>query len=150
VGPNDNNPPDGMAIRFYTVGNMYVDPQDKAAGTVSPAIGPSVTDLVNAVLDHPDWTTDEPVAVNVGGYDGQRVHVTLPESTSEVNRFYLFTDPTGGDIWGWDPTQSFDVYIVDVAGERLVFDAFHFAETTQADLDAQQAVIDSIQIEPAP
>ena len=44
----------------------------------------------------------------------------------------------------------FDVYVVDVDGERLVLDAFHYPGTAEADLAALQAVVDSIQIDPAP
>jgi hypothetical protein len=51
------------------------------------------------------------------------------------------------DIYGSAPRQTFDLYIIDVAGERLVIDAFHDPGTSATDLVAQQAVLDSIQLD---
>ncbi len=50
------------------------------------------------------------------------------------------------DIWGWAPGQTFDWSIVDVGGQRLIIDAFHYPGTPAADLAAQQAVVDSVLI----
>ena len=148
VGPNGNESPDGMAVRFYQAANLFVHPLSRADGLLTPPVGPSVDDLVNAMVNHPDWTVTGHGAVMVDGYTGQVVHVTLPAGTSDATPFYLFRDATEGEEWGWAPGQLFDIYVVDVGGERLVVDAFHYAGTTAADLAAQSAVIDSIQLTP--
>lgn len=149
-GPNGNEAPDGMAIRFYTVSNIYNAPLVPTDGHLDPPVGPSVEDLVAAMVGHPDWNVTGTDPITMDGYAGQVVHLTLPEGTSEGTRFYLFSDRAGGQTWGWDADQVFDIYIVDVAGERLVIDAFHYAGTSESDVAAQEAVLASIQIGTAP
>jgi hypothetical protein len=149
-GPNGVEAPNGMAIRFYPVENIYRDPLVPGDGLLDPPVGPSADDLVTALVDHPDWNVTGTDPVTMDGYAGQVVHVTLPEETGEGTEFYLFRDPNGGQVYGWDADQIFDIYIVDVAGERLVIDAFHFSGTSESDLEAQQAILESIQIEAAP
>ena len=41
------------------------------------------------------------------------------------------------DIYGFSLGQVFDLYMVDVHGERVVIDAFHFAGTSCAALQRQ-------------
>ena len=148
IGPKGYLAPYGMAIRFYPVQRLYKNPLSPAEGFLTPPVGPSVDDLVNAMLDHPDWTATGPDAVTIDGYAGQVVHVTLPAGTSDGTPFYLSEDGSGGQVYGWAAGQIFDIYVVDVAGKRLVFDAFHYPATPGADVAAQSAVIDSIQLTP--
>ena len=150
VGPNGNQSPNGMAVRFYTVANIYKNPLSPDEGVLTPAVGPSVDDLVNAMVNHPDWTTTGHTAITIDGYAGQVVHVTLPAGTSNATPFYLSVDPTGGQSWGWVAGQLFDIYVIDVGGKRLVIDAFHYAGTSAEDLAAQKAIIDSVQLTPIP
>lgn len=148
IGPKGNAEPDGMAIRFYTASHLYVDPLHVVDGVLDPPVGPSVEDLVAAMVDHPDWTTTGPEAITLDGYAGQVVHVTLPPGTSDASPFYLSIDQRGDQHWGWAAGQVFDIYVIDVDGERLVIDAFHFPGTSAEDLTAQRAVIESIQFAP--
>ena len=150
IGPKGNQAPDGMAVRFYTVDNLYKNPLSPNDGVLVPAVRGSVDDLVNAMVNNPGWTTTGPTAVTVDGYSGKVVHVTLPAGTSTATPFYLSVDASGDQHWGWVPGQLFDIYVVDVGGKRLVIDAFHYAGTSAADLAAQQAVIDSIQLTAIP
>lgn len=149
-GPNGHEAPAGMAIRFYTAANIYIDPLVPDDGLVDPPVGDSADALVAALVDHPDWNVSGTTPITMDGYAGQSVQVTLPEDTSSATPFYLFADPAGGQIWGWDPEQAFDIYVVDVGSERLIIDAFHFPGASEGDLAAQQAVLQSIQIDLAP
>lgn len=151
IGPKGNDAPDGMAIRFYASNNLnlYNDPLLPSDGLLDPPVGPSVDELVAAMVGHPDWDVTGTSPITLDGYAGQVVHVTLPEGTSDATPFYLFVDGSG-QVYGWAAGQVFDVYIVDVAGERLVIDAFRYTETSATDLAAQQAVLDSIQIDQQP
>src|SRR4029077_1352767 len=117
--------------------NLYTNPLAPNDGVLSPPVGPSVDDLVNAMVNHPSWTVTGHAAVTMDGYAGQVVHVTLPPTTSDGTPFYLSVDPGGGQIWGWSAGQLFDIYVVDVGGKRLVVDAFHYPNTSAADLAAQ-------------
>jgi hypothetical protein len=149
IGPKGNAEPDGMAVRFYVAPNLMLHPLSPSDGVLSPPPGPSVDDLVNAMVNHPDWTTTGPEAISIGGYAGKVVHVTLPVGTSDATPFYLFGDAAeGGQEWGWAAGQAFDIYVVDVGGERLVIDAFHYPGTSAEDLAAQTSVINLIQLTP--
>jgi hypothetical protein len=148
IGPKGKEAPHGMAVRFYTAQNLYRNPLSPGEGLVVPLVGPSVDDLVNAMVNHPDWTTTGPTPITIDGYAGQVVHVTLPAGTSDTTPFFLSVDANGGQAWGWVAGQLFDIYVVDVGGKRLVIDAFHYPGTSAADLAAQRAVLDSIQLAP--
>jgi hypothetical protein len=150
IGPNGNQAPNGMAIRFHTVKNLLVHPLSPSDGAISPPVGPSVDDLVKAMVNHRDWTTTGPSPITIDGYVGQVVHVTLPAGTSEATPFYLSGDELGGDVYGWVAGQVFDIYVIDVGGKRLVIDAFHYPGTSAEDLAAQRAVLDSVQLAPTP
>jgi hypothetical protein len=148
IGPQGNDEPDGMAIRFYSgTLNLYNNPASTADGQLEPPVGPTVDDLVQAIVAHPAWTASEPTAVAIDGNSGQLVQVTIPsdaEFTAD-DQFMLFVDSDGGQVWGWAPGQTFDLYIVDVDGQRLVIDAFHFPGTAEDDLEAQREVVDSVE-----
>jgi len=142
-GPKGFEAPDGMAIRFYTVRRLFANPLSPDVGLLP--VGPGVEDLVNAMVDHPDWNTTGPEAITMDGYSGQVVHLTLPPGTSDATPFYFFGDEIGGQ-YGWVAGQLFDIYVIDVDGERLVIDAHHYPGTSEADLAAQRAVLDSIRL----
>jgi hypothetical protein len=151
-GPGGYEAPAGMAIRFYTVQDVYKNPSDTTDGFVTPRVGPTVADLVDAIVSHPAWTASEPTDITIDGYAGQLVQLTIPTDAtlSSDGSFFLFADPNDGQIFGWVPGQIFDVRIVDVAGERIVIEAYHYPGTSASDLAAQQAVLDSIELAPGP
>lgn len=150
-GPGGYEGPDGMGVRFYTVGNLFNNPGSFAGGVQDPPVGPTVDDLVDAIVEQSEWTSSDPVELTVGGFPAQRVRITIPEGAEfdprdDGGAFYLFQDEGTGQIWGLEVGQMFDVYVVDVNGERLVMDAFHYPGTSEADRAALSAIIDSIEI----
>jgi hypothetical protein len=148
-GPKGYLSPDGMGIRFYPVQDVYKDPTDQGEGVVLPRVGPTVSDLADAIVEHPGWTALQAVDVTMDGFDGKMVRLQIPRDAPE-GEFYLFSHAFGGQIWGLEAGQVFDIYIVDVAGERVVIDAFSYPGTSSSDLAAQRAVLDSIEFDPAP
>lgn len=152
IGPRGNDLPVGMAIRFYTIPNLAADPLSHSAGNLDPPVGPTVDDLVQAIVAHPAWTATEPTDITIDGHAGQLVTIMIPLDAElpADDTFYLYADPTGGGIWGWAPGQTFDWHIVDVDGERLIIDSFHYPDTSEEDLEAQRAVVDSIEFDSAP
>jgi hypothetical protein len=145
--------PDGMGVRFYTVGNLLNNPGSYADGLQDPPVGPTVDDLIEAIGAQTEWTSSTPSDATIGGYPAQHVRITIPDGATFDAReaggaFYLFQDEGSGQIWGLEVGQMFDVYVVDVDGERLVIDAFHYPGTSEADLAALEAVVNSIQIDP--
>lgn len=149
IGPLGNDEPDGMAIRFYTIPNLAANPLSRADGNLDPPVGPAVDDLVQAIVTHPGWTASESTDITIDGHAGQLVSITIPLDAElpADGTFYLSTDPSGGGIWGWAPGQTFDWYIVDVDGQRLIIDAFHYPDTSAEDLTAQRAVVESVQFD---
>ena len=149
-GPKGNDLPDGMGVRFYTVSNLFKKPSSYADGLQYPQVGPSAADLVHAIALQPAWDTNTPSDTTIGGYPTKHIQVTIPQDAQfdarDGGAFYLFRDEGTGDIWGWAPGQIFDIYAVDVDGQRLVIDAFHYPGTPANDVAAQQAVIATIRV----
>jgi hypothetical protein len=154
-GPLGYEGPAGMGLRFYTVGNLFNNPGSRADGLQDPPVGPSVDDLIDAIVAQAEWTTSTPSETTIGGFSAKHVRITIPDGaefdpSTDGGAFFLFQDEGSGQIWGLDVGQMFDVYVVDVDGERLVLDAYHYPGTSSADLAALDAVVNSIQIVPAP
>jgi hypothetical protein len=151
-GPQGFEAPSGMAIRFYPVQDVYKNPSDATGGFLTPRVGPTVADLVGAIVSHPAWTATEPTDIAIDGFAGQLVQLTIPTDAtlSTEGSFFLFADANGGQIYGFVPGQTFDIRVFDVAGERIVVEAYHYPGTSASDLAAQRAVVDSIQFDPRP
>lgn len=147
IGPRGNDEPDGMAIRFYTIPNLAANPLAHSEGNLDPPVGPTVDDMVQAIVAHPAWTATEPTDVTIDGHAGQLVAITIPMDAvlPADDTFYLYAEPSGGGIWGWAPGQTFDWYIVDVDGQRLIIDSFHYPGTSEEDLAVQRTVVESVQ-----
>ena len=156
TGPGGNDAPGGISIRFYPVGNLFNNPSSYADGLLDPPVGPTVDDLVQAIVDQSEWISSTPIETSIDGYPARLVTITIPDdaefdtSKTPNGAFYLFQDTGSGQLYGWAQGQTFDVYAVDVDGERIVVEAFHYPGTTGSDLQEQQAVLDTLQIEPAP
>jgi hypothetical protein len=152
-GPLGHEAPDGSGIRFYTVGNLFNNPSSYADGLQDPPVGPTVDDLIEAIVEQAEWTSSTPSDTTIGGYPAKHARITIPDGAEFDSRdggaFYLFQDEGSGQIWGFEVGQMFDVYVVDVDGERLVLDAFHYPGTAETDLTALQAVVESIEIGPS-
>jgi hypothetical protein len=150
-GPQGYEPPQGTGLRFYTVGNLLNNPSDVNDGLQDPPVGPTVDDLVEAIVDQSEWTSSTPTDTTIGGYPARHLRITIPDDADLDPRnggsFFLFQDEGSGQIWGLAAGQMFEVYVVDVDGERLVLDAFHYPGTSEADFAELQAVVDSIQID---
>jgi len=150
-GPRGVEPPDGMNIRFGSVSRVFANPLNAQDGFLDPPVGPTVDDLVDAMLSHPDWPTSPPTDVTIDGYAGKVVRMTLPpELEIPENRFLLFQDGQSGDRWAFEQGQIIDFYIIDVDGQRLVLELFSYPDTPAEDLAARQAVVDALQLAPLP
>ena len=66
--PTGHEPPEGSGIRFYTVGNLFNDPGSFAGGLQDPPVGPTVDDLVDAIVAQEEWTSS-----TLDGYDHWRL-----------------------------------------------------------------------------
>ena len=153
TGPNGAGLPAGMAIGFWEVANVYADPLRPELGEVQPPVGPTVDDLVVALLRQPGYSSvSDPIDVTVDGYTGRQLELTVRSDVEfqscTGNQFLIWRDTAGGDRCAQGPGQIERVVILDVEGERLVIDVVFFPATPAADRVTLEQVFNSIQIEP--
>jgi len=119
--------PGGYGAVFATPSQLYNDPCDPSRGTVNP--GPTVDDFVHQILDvqrHGDLLV-EAIPTQLSGYSGTRF----------VMQTVAYKPPSKlacqGDVKRWVSTQVLPTsqegqtdafWVLDVAGTRLVIDAF--------------------------
>jgi hypothetical protein len=139
--------PDGMGICFGEVNaGLYSDPCHGSTGQADVPVGPTVEDLANALAQQTVYETTTPTDVTLGGYSGKRMDLHLPSDVAscDLGEFY----PWGGSIYAQGPENQWHLWILDVKGDRVVIIATSFPGTSAEDLAEQQAIVDSIRIEP--
>ena len=138
--------PDGMGIIFGEVnGGLFSDPCQWATAEAVP-VGPSVDDLAAALAEQTGYEASTPVDVSLGGYSGKRVDLRLPSDVAscDAGEFY----PWIGSVYAQGPDNIWHVWILDVEGDRIVLLSTEFPGTSPEDQAEQQAIVDSIEIEP--
>jgi hypothetical protein len=128
-----------------------------------PPVGPGVGDLATALSDlAPFKVTSPPSDVTIHGYRGKHLELTVPDLPADHEGFYECVDanlyswgspnlgPPGDDaFFGYTgPGYSEEYWILDVEGTRLMIVAERSAGSPSQDLAEQQAILDSIRIEP--
>jgi hypothetical protein len=143
---------DDLSLSPFVVEKIYADACKGERGAQLD-VGPRVDDLVDALLaqDGPAKTT---VQTTLGGYPATRVDLRVPDRLQTKN---CFIGPgTGVQIWlngpknylYLEPDGLLSIYIVDVDGERAVFQSqYKPTHTSPADLAELQQVLNSIQIQ---
>jgi len=119
---DDDNVDEAYLWVWGNVTEVYTHPCD--TGAFSDPVGPSVADLANALAAQPLVAGTDPVPVTVGGYDGLYLELSAPDD------FDFSACPQEAlALWAGRfqqyPGQVDMVWIVDVEGERIVFDASH-------------------------
>lgn len=133
---------------FSTADNVYVDPCNAAAGELEPPIGPSVDDLVAALLDLPRFEVTAPVDVTVGAFRGKEIELTALDSGPDCPEVIAFK--AGNDDYDIAPGQTLRLHILDVDGVPIVMRILEGAERDAAAEAELQQILDSIRIEPLP
>jgi hypothetical protein len=141
----ENDPPDGAFVGLYPGGNLFSDPclTDEEAGADVP-VGPTVDDLVTALVDHPSLDVTAPVDVTLAGYSGTYLDLTVPDDISECVRYM----PTDHHIYAQGPGQRWHMWILDVDGVRVLVETNDYAGTSAKRLAEEQAIIESLVITP--
>ena len=135
--------PDGTNVGVRQPTSVFADPC--APELSADPIGPTVDDLAAALADLPNVTGATQADATIGGFSGKHVSFVV--------------DTTGIDcvmgIYGQDTFvraaengQRQDLWILDVAGTRLVIDAATFPETSAGDRAEMQAIVDTLVVEP--
>ncbi len=111
-------------VWVWDVNSVFTHPCDASAEPV----GPSVADLANALAAQQLRASTDPVPVTVGGYDGLYVELSVPDDVDDSacadSDFSLWPGRGQSDVR--EILGQVDmVWIVDVDGQRITFDAVH-------------------------
>jgi hypothetical protein len=125
-----------------------------------------VEDLATALADlAPFQVTSPPSDVNVYGYAGKHLELTVPDLPVEGSGDNLrFTGCTGGQLKSWvapfdsapddafygytGPGYTEEFWILDVEGTRVMIAAERSAGSPEQNLEELNTILDSIRFEP--
>ena len=142
----------GGGLSFTLVEGVYADPCHLEAGLIDPKVGPTADDLASALAGLPGVGASVPTDVVIDGHRAVTLTLNAPSSVASC------TEPDGGPkfrIWGapewhWlDPDERNRLWIVEVAGTRLVIVAAEFPDTPPRVLADLNAMIASIDLDPS-
>jgi hypothetical protein len=154
--------PTGLGIAFLkTDRGLYSDPCHwDLAGTGAweqdgdVEVGPEVSDLVDALRANTSYTSTEPSPVAFGEFEGQELEIQVPGDLDldtcdvdvvEGGHYYRFMPDT---IYVQGDGNRWRMSIVDVAGTRVIVTVLYYSETPAADLQAAQAIVESLEFTP--
>ena len=124
----------------WQVDSVYSHPCDASRRVV--VVGPTVADLAGALAAQPMRDGTDPVPVTVGGYDGLYVELSVPDAID------IDACP-GGKFFSWPgrwqqgPGQVDMLWILDVEGQRVVFDAWTMPGVSPEQTSELQHMVDS-------
>jgi hypothetical protein len=141
------------AVNFSIFSDVDADPCH-ARGLLNPPPGPTVDDLSTALASLPGLVQAAPTEVTFGGYSGKQLTLTAPATFGQC----ILTADGTYEVWelplgatnDLTPGEIDRVWILDVAGQRLVIDAPETPNETAQDSAEVQAVLDSIRLVPPP
>jgi len=148
---NDSaEPPDGAGLASWA-GDLIVYGDPCQWGTTRPdaPVGPTVDDLVAALVAQPMRDATSPTEIVVHGYAGTAIELTVPAdldfATCWAGEFRSWTNTEDAARFHQGPGQHDRLWIIDVDGIRVVIDAGFYDGTSTADMAELQAILDSIQ-----
>jgi hypothetical protein len=146
LAAEQSNAPGGAALVFGRGGWLHTDPcltEGNNGGPDMP-VGPTVDDFANAIADHPKLDATAPIDVTLAGYSGKYIDIQLPADISGCQEYF----PWEPGIYAQGPGNRFHVWILDVAGNRVVVHTNDYATTSPQRQAELRAIVDSIQITP--
>ena len=148
-------PPEGAGLIVYG-GDMLVYGDPCAWESTRPdAPAGSLDELVAALSAQASRDATEPVDVTVGGHPGKMLTLHVAEDA-------VFTDCDGGEFrtllevsssgdeaprFHQGPGQIDEVWVVDVDGTLVFFDAGYFPDTPAEDVEEMRAMVESATFE---
>ena len=150
IVPDDGSPEgpagSGLAVGWTTpTAGLHGDPCQQVPHLAPDIrVGPTVDDLVEAVLAHPTLQVTEPVEVEVGGFPGRSFELSAPSDISMCRDWRPF-EP---GIFAQGPENHWTIWAVDVSGLRMVILAEDFPATPPADHQAIRDMVASLRFLP--
>ena len=151
-----------VGVSITTVTNLVRD-GCRDHGPADPPVGPTVEDLTTALSDlAPFEVTSPPGSVNIDGYQGKHLELTVPdlpvEGQGDDRRFtrciggdlksWIAPEALGGTFYGYTgPGYTEELWILDVGGTRVMIAAGSSPGSSPTDLAELRAILESIRIE---
>jgi hypothetical protein len=142
-----NRPPDGADLMFLPAGGLFSDPcltEEEADAAADIPVGPTVDDLVTALVDHPSLDVTSPVDVTLAGFSGKYLDLQVPDNISAC----AYYKPMDGHHYAQGPGQRWHMWVLDVGGVRVLVETNDYPGTPPERLAEEQAMIDSLEIKP--
>ena len=142
-----------IAFSVWIVGNVYADACQWQGAEISPRVGPTIEDLATALAAQAGRSGSSPADVTVGGYDGKLVELSLPPDLDLAAcddgdlHTWIPADGNGYGGYVYGTGQRNSVYILDVAGDRIVLDTMYLPGTSASDLAELAQLLESIRFE---
>lgn len=148
---SNSDPPNGMSVAPWRIAAVYNDPCHSLT-TKAVSVGPTVNDLVIALVAQKRGSVVTPVDVTIDGFHGKLLDLVVPLGVNiagcEQAGYYTWADTNGGFRYNQAPGQHDLLAILDVNGQTLVVNRCFYPANTAADRAELQAIVDSIRIQP--
>jgi hypothetical protein len=138
--------PGMVGLAYWTADTVFADPCGHVP--LDPGVGPSVAELAQALADLPWTSASDPAPTTFAGYTGMYVALTIATD--------LPCDPNQFVMWGRSRSVRYAqlggeldrLWILDVAGERLIVDAESQSATSTADREELDRLVTTIRFHP--
>ena len=149
----DRDEPGGVKFITWVLTHVFGDACQWGGTLVD--VGTTVDELVAALSQQEGREASVPTSVTVGGFPAKRLELTVPadlDTATCTNGVLRYWPAPGPDMSDGDccatPGSTDQVYVVDVAGNRLIVVARQEPGASEENLAELQGVVDSIEIEP--
>jgi hypothetical protein len=158
--PNNEGRMPVLGISVWDVGVVFRDPCHWQGQDFNP--GPSVANLVAALVAQKLRNATRPTDVTLAGYKGKYLELSVPADmkSSKWTDFDACDPDDNGDgtFESWQgngmggryeevPGQVDRVWVLDVRGQRLVVDATYSPDTSQADRTQLEQIVESLRFD---
>jgi hypothetical protein len=137
LADKENDPPGGAAVGVGFGGNL---PRNPCLTTDLIATGTTVDSFATAIATHPVLDATDPVDVSLAGYSGKYIDLRLPADLSSCPEFR----PWEPGIYAQGPNHQWHLWILDVAGTRVVVQSMDYPGTSAQHRAELQAIVNSI------
>jgi hypothetical protein len=155
--PTNDVPAPVLGLGVWDVGQVFRDPCHWQGQEFDP--GPGVDELVAALVAQPKRNATKPIDVKLAGYSGRYLEWSVPadlKSSTWTDFDDCDVDSDGhhdfnswlgngmGNRYQQVPGQVDRLWVLDVAGQRLVVDATYSPDTNPADRDELEEMVESL------
>ena len=140
-----------QGVSAYVIADVYADPCRWISTRMDPPPVSSVDDLVAALASQRGVRASTPTDITLSGFAGKHMERTVPAGTNldkcDGAEFRVWLGTDGGQRYV-EPGQHDLLWIVDVDGVPVLFDAALGLGTSAKDRAELIQIVESIQIDP--